>query len=273
MEEREPSAYIAEFIGTLFLVFAIGMILSLHQATPQGLGYQDFAVIGLLHVFVLAMIVATIGGASGAHVNPAVTVALLALRKIRGADAAIYVLLQLAGGVAGALLVRVLLQDEGNAAHYGATAVSPKFLSGNTGLGFLGELIGTFMLMWAIMGTAVNPRAERSWAPWIIGGTLGFAVMIFGPLTGAGFNPARAFGPALVGDAWGGAGKWLLSYALAPIVGALAAAYAYTAVVLVPQERLFGGPLVDPDVPPGRVPGEVESAVQAPGERPIDKLS
>jgi MIP family channel proteins len=273
VEDRGPAAYIAEFVGTLMLVFAIGMVLSLDQPRPLGLGYTDFAVVGLVHVFVLALIVASIGGTSGAHVNPAVTACLAALRKIKPIDAAIYVLLQLAGAVAGALLVRALIHDAGQGSHYGATSFANQFLGGSTGKAFLAELIGTFLLMWAIMAAAVNPRAERSWAPWIIGGTLGFAVMIIGPLTGAGFNPARAFGPALVGDAWGGGGKWIVVYALAPVVGALLAGTSYTAIVLRDQEALFGGRLIDADVPPGRVAGEVEAAEHGPGERPIDKLS
>jgi glycerol uptake facilitator protein len=247
MEERGPSAYVAEFLGTLILVFSIAMVLSLHQVSSEGLGYQDFAVIGFVHVFALAMLVASLGGTSGAHFNPAVTVALAALRKIRPTHAAIYVAVQLAGGVCGALLVRVILSDEGRAVKYGSVGISPKFLSGRTGLGFLCELIGTFLLMWAIMAAAVNPRAERGWAPWIIGGTLGFAVMIFGPLTGAGFNPARAFGPAVVGSGFGGFGTWLVAFVLGPIVGALLAATGYTALVLRPQGR-------------------------APGDRPIDSL-
>jgi glycerol uptake facilitator-like aquaporin len=85
--------------------------------------------------------------------------------------------------------------------------------------------------MWAIMGTAVNPRGDASHAPWIIGGTLGAAVMCIGPLTGAGFNPARAAGPSLVGD---GApfGDFLVVYAIGPIVGALLAAFLYSAIAL-----------------------------------------
>lgn len=271
-EARGPSAYAAEFIGTFVLVLFIAVILSLHQVSPVGLGYTDFAVIGLLHAFVLAMLVASLGGTSGAHFNPAVTATLAALRKIRPADAAIYVLLQLAGGVAAALVCKLLLDDVGGPVNYGANAVNHKFLA-NNGAGFLVELLGTFVLMWAIMGTAVNPRAERAWAPWIIGGSLGFAVMAFGPLTGAGFNPARAFGPALVGDAFGGAGTFLFVFVLGPVVGGVLAGAIYTKVVLEPQERLFGGRLVDADVPPGRVEGEVESAIHLPGERPIDKLS
>ena len=52
--------------------------------------------------------------------------------------------------------------------------------------------------MWAIMGVAVNPRGERAWAGWVIGIALGAGVMVFAPLDGAGFNPARWFGPAIV---------------------------------------------------------------------------
>jgi MIP family channel proteins len=218
------------------------------------------------------MLVASLGGASGAHFNPAVTVALCALRKIRPSDAGIYIVAQLAGATCAALIVKVLLLDEGHLTHYGATSVSD-MLSHKASAGFLAEIVGTFALMWAIMGAAVNPRAERSWAPLIIGGSLGMAVMAIGPMTGAGFNPARSFGPALVGDFWDGGGRFLLAYVAGPIVGALLAGFTYTEIVLKPQEKLFGGRLIDADVPPGRVAGEMEAAEQGPGERPIDKLS
>jgi MIP family channel proteins len=247
VEPRGASAYIAEFLGTLVLVFVIGMILSLHQVSTLGLGYTDFAVIGLVHLFVLAMLVHTLGGTSGAHFNPAVTAVMTVLGKIRPVEAVGYVLVQCAGGVFGALLVKLLLEDEGDAVGYGAVGISEKFISGSAGVAFLAEIIGTFLLVWAIMGSAVNPRANADWAPWIIGGTLGMAVMIIGPLTGAGFNPARAFGPALIADAFGSAGDWLLVYVLGPIVGAVLAGLGYTALVLKPRGR-------------------------APGDRPIDSL-
>src|SRR3954465_13629465 len=79
MEDRGLSAYAAELIGTMLLVLFIGSILS----TATGLGVTDFAVIGLLHVFVLAMLVATLGGVSGAHFNPAVTIALATARRLK----------------------------------------------------------------------------------------------------------------------------------------------------------------------------------------------
>src|SRR5437764_4639260 len=108
MEDRGPSAYAAELIGTLLLVLFIGSILS----TASGLGVTDFAVIGLLHVFVLGMLVATLGGTSGAHFNPAVTIALAAIRKIRLPDAAIYIVVHLAGALLAALIVKLIFKHE-----------------------------------------------------------------------------------------------------------------------------------------------------------------
>ena len=130
------------------------------------------------------------------------TLALLALRKIRPNDAAVYILLQLAGAVAGALMTKFLLIDDlADQQNVGATAVNLSLL-GSTFAGVIAEGLGTFFLVWAVVAVAVNPRATRDWAGLAIGGTLGFAVMIIGPLTGAALNPARWFGPALVAGEW-----------------------------------------------------------------------
>ena len=245
LARRGPDAYAAELIGTLMLVFFIGTIVSLNSA--DGLGFTDWSVIGLLHFLLLTMLIYTVGHASGGHFNPAVTATLAALRKIGPIDAAIYIVLQCIGALLGALLVKVLLSDEGDAAGYGATTISEAFLQGDALAGFLAELIGTFALMWAIMGVAVNPKGARDWAGMVIGGTLGFAVMAIGPLTGAGLNPARALGPSVVG---GGepVGDFLVAYVLGPTVGALLAGVLYMALILGPEGR-------------------------APGRRPVDTLS
>lgn len=232
MDEKGGAAYAAEFIGTFLLVLFIGLILSSNG--PSGLGFTDFAVIGLLHAFVLMMLVATLGGTSGAHFNPAVSVTLAALRRISWVDAAIYIFLQLLGAIAAALVVKLVVASPADAVNYGAPALNDKFVS-TKGAGFAAELIGTFALMWAIMGVAVNPRADRQWAPFVIGATLGFAVMTFGPMTGASLNPARGFGPALVSGEFGGAGTFLFVYVLGPLLGALLAGVAYTALVLAPR--------------------------------------
>ena len=86
--------------------------------------------------------------------------------------------------------------------HYGATSVS-QIVHGHALPGLLAEILGTFVLMFAIMACAVNPRGQRDWAGLVIGITLGFAVMTFGPVSGGSLNPARWFGPAVVGNQWG----------------------------------------------------------------------
>lgn len=227
MQDRGLAAYIAELVGTFFLVFIIGTVLSLYLASGgQAQFGSDFAVIGLVHGLVLFMLIQALGGVSGAHLNPAVTVAATFLRRIDPVDAIVYVLAQLSGGVLGALLVKGLLEDEGRAVDYGAAQVSP--LLGGELQGAIIEGIGTFLLVLAVVAVALNSRAWRDWAPLSIGLTLAFVVMVFGPLTGAAVNPARWFGPALVGNEFGGVWPYLVG----PLVGAILAAAFYRFVIL-----------------------------------------
>jgi MIP family channel proteins len=243
VQDRGPAAYIAEFIGTLLLVFFITAAVSLYVTTPTRLNptpFIDFSVIGLVHVFLLFGLIQTLGLISGAHFNPAITAVMAALRQIKPPDAAIYIVAQLAGATAGALLTKGLLEDEGRGVHYGATLVSDR-LSGNILPGMVVEGLGTFFLVWVVVGVAVNPRATKEWAALAIGAALGMAVMVFAPLTGAGFNPARSFGPAIVSGEWGGADNFLLVYVLAPVVGALVAGFLYFNLVIAPGKRGVGG--------------------------------
>lgn len=262
---RGPAAYVAEFIGTFALVLFITLAVSelarntvttpgaVDPATGQSLPgvttqpFIDIGVIGLVHVFVLFMLIQTLAVVSGAHFNPAVTAALTAIRQIRVIDAAIYIVVQLAGGVCGALVTKLILQNGFLTAageknnpkdvHYGAVGLSDN-LDGSIPLGMVMEGIGTFFLVWAIVGVAVNPRAAREWAGLVIGATLGLGVMVAAPLTGAGFNPARAFGPALAGDHFDGdAGRFLLVWVLAPLIGALLAAFIYMRMFVLPGKK------------------------------------
>jgi MIP family channel proteins len=233
VEQRDTPAYVAEFIGTFFLVFFICSYISL-----TSVGGFELAALGLIHAFALAMLIYTLGGTSGAHFNPAVTAALFALRKIRAVDAGIYVAVQLAGGLAGALMVKALYLDEGKAVNYGATLVNPARLQ-HVFPALICEIIGTFVLLWAIMGTAVNPRGSKAFAGWVIGIALGAGVMIFGPLEGAGFNPARSLGPAIVSGKF--TDFWI--YIVGPLVGALAAAFLYNWMEIAPKGREAAPPI------------------------------
>src|SRR3954454_1205067 len=237
--DRGPAAYIAELIGTFALVFFITMVVSLFIVAPapgQAQPFIDWSVIGLVHAFVLFMLIQTLAVISGAHFNPAVTVGLAVIRQIRPSEAVIYIIFQCCGGILGALLTKALISNEGADVHYGAVGVSDK-LDHSIFLGSICEGVGTFFLVWAIVGVAVNPAGLKDWAGLAIGTTLGFLVMIFGTLTGAGLNPARAFGPALVGHDFGGVGHFVWVYVVAPAVGAAVAALLYTYVFTAPGKK------------------------------------
>jgi MIP family channel proteins len=245
VEQKSPASYVAEFLGTFFLVFAISMVVCLF-VNPQGTG-SDWVAVGLVHGLVLFLIVATLGYVSGAHVNPAVTVAAMALRTIRVSDGIVYILLQLAGAVAGALMTKFLLLDDlADQQNVGAVALNFSLIS-NSFAGVVAEGLGTFLLVWAVIGVAMNPRANRAWAPLVIGTTLAFLLMVLGPLTGGGLNPARWFGTALVGGEWDDFWVWIIG----PVVGGLLAAvsYWYLFVVERPGWTIPGGPPA-PDIDP-----------------------
>ena len=126
VQDRGLAAYIAELIGTLFLIFAIGTVVTLFVATGANAQTgSDFAVVGLAQGLALFMLIWLLGAVSGGHFNPAVTLAAAILRRIDPIDAVVYILAQLSGGVLGALLVKAFLLDEGRASHYGAAQVSP----------------------------------------------------------------------------------------------------------------------------------------------------
>ena len=243
MQDRGPAAYLAEFVGTLLLVFFITAVVSLYGPEPSAQNpnpFIDFSVIGLVHVFLLFVLIQTLAVISGAHFNPAVTVAMTALRQIKAPDAGIYILAQLAGGLAGAGLTKLILVDEGASENYGATTVS-QLLEGQAFPGMVVEALGTFFLLWAIIGVAVNPRATKEWAALAIGTALGMGVMVFAPLTGAGFNPARSLGPAVWGKAFDGVDTFLIVYVVGPVLGALVAAVLYFQIFIAPGRKGVGG--------------------------------
>jgi glycerol uptake facilitator protein len=248
VQERGLAAYLAELIGTFLLVFFITSVVVLFVATGNQAQFgSDFAVVGLVHAFLLFGLIVMFGVVSGGHFNPAVTLAVAALRRISPIDAVIYILAQLSGAVLGALLTKGLLLDEGRATHYGAVQVS-SLLSGSFA-GSVVEAVGTFCLVLVVLAAVYSKKSFKEWAPLAIGTTLGFIVMVGGPMDGGSFNPARWFGPALVGNSFGG--TW--PYIVGPIVGSLLAAAVFV-FVLEP-----GGP----------APTEAPERVKVPHKKPV----
>lgn len=224
--------YVAEFAGTFLLVAFICGLISV-TAGPGGATLTP-SDLGILHGFLLVAIVYGIGTISGAHVNPAITVAMWSIRKISPRDAGFYILAQLLGGVAGAFLIRGFFTDRGGVVDYGAAHVSEAYLHGGSPwLALIVEALGAFVLVWAVMATVVNRNAVAGFSGVAIGLSLGFAVMVFGPVTGGSFNPARWLGPALASNTY--SDFWL--YIIGPVVGGVLAATLYQWLLGGPQDE------------------------------------
>jgi aquaporin Z len=219
-------AAVAEFVATFALIFVgAGAVIVASS------GQLDLVGVALAHGLVLAVMVSVTGHVSGGHVNPAVTIALWTAGKIGTQRGAVLILAQLVGAVMGALLLRYVVGggafDAGGA---GAPALAPGLAVGK---GIVLEAILTFFLVFVVFGTAVDDKGPwNKTAGFTIGLTIAFDILAFGPLTGAAMNPARWFGPALVGGQWADALVWIVG----PIAGAIIAGVLYTAVLLRGRE-------------------------------------
>jgi MIP family channel proteins len=163
---------------------------------------------------VIAMIYA-FGHISGAHINPAVTVAFWSTGRFPARQVIPYVAAQCVGAAAASATMRFVLGPVGE---MGATLPAISIASA-----LLIEWLLSFVLMLVIMAVATNDRVETGFAAIAVGLTVGFCALTGGPLTGASMNPARSLGPALVGGLW--RAQWL--YWLAPIIAMVMAARLY----------------------------------------------
>jgi MIP family channel proteins len=217
---QEAKKFLVEMIGTFALVFfGAGAILQ-HGAT-QAVGITGIAV---AHGMAILVCVYAFGHISGGHFNPAVTFGMLVTKRIRLGGAISYWIAQIAGACIGAWVLRV--------SYFGPTDSLLGTLVLAPGIspfkGMILEAIMAFMLVIVIFGTAVDPRAPKGFAGLAIGLTVVGNILAGGSLTGAGFNPARAFGPALMAGHW--QDHWV--YWVGPMLGGAVAALLYDRVLL-----------------------------------------
>ncbi len=205
-------AFVAEFIGTFALtLIGAGAILN---------GSAGLVGVALAHGLVIVVFGTALGAVSGGHFNPAVSIAMLATGRIDPTKAGGYIISQVLGSVLAALiLTQVFPAETVSAAKLGTPLLSA---TTSIGAGIILEFLTTFFLVTAIFGTAVDSRAPKMGALFI-GLTVTLGILCIGPMTGAALNPARSFGPALVGGYLDN--FWL--YWIAPIAGAVAAAFLY----------------------------------------------
>jgi MIP family channel proteins len=180
--------------------------------------------VALTFGLIIVVMVAGTGHLSGAHLNPAVTIAFALTRHFPWRAVPAYLLGQLVGAVAGALTLWALF---GPVANLGATLPS-----GDSGQSFLLEILLTAVLMFVIMAVATDTRAVGELAALAIGFTVALNALWGGPISGASMNPARSFGPALISGVW--QAQWV--YWLGPLSGAVAGALVYQ-WVRVPVEQ------------------------------------
>jgi aquaporin NIP len=206
----------AEGLAAFALVFAGCGAIVTNERYDSALGAVGVALVfGLI---VMAMIYAT-GHLSGAHINPAVTLAFTLTRHFPAREALAYIAAQVAGAIAGALALLAVWTDK--PAALGATVPSV-----GTGSAFVYELILTAFLMFVIIAVATDTRAVGAAAAIAIGGTVALDALFGGPVTGASMNPARSLGPALASGEW----HQLWIYIAAPLLGAATGALAYETV-------------------------------------------
>lgn len=236
---------VAELTGTALLVYfgagaaAITLMIAAgtKPATPFNIGIGqlgglgDWFAIGMAFAIVIAAVIYSMGRVSGAHINPAVTIALWATKRFPAGETGAYIVAQLIGAALGSLLFAASAgMDAVTIGGLGATAPFP-------GIGFgqaiLAETIGTFVLMLVIMGIAVDSRAPQGFAGLVIGLTVGGVITTIGNITGSSLNPARTFGPYLIDSLLGGPALWqyLPIYIIGPVIGAIAAAFFYDGIV------------------------------------------
>ncbi|WP_129670152.1 aquaporin [Phytoactinopolyspora endophytica] len=185
---------------------------------------SDITAYALSQGLTIVVLVAALGHVSGGHFNPAVTLAMFLSRRIDIVGASIYWAAQIIGGVLAALAVLAVLSRDT------VSAATPDPVTGgdlNMAGAVVLEALAVLLVVVAVIGTIVDQRAPLSAYPIAIGFAYAAGIYAIGGLTGGALNPARAFGPAVVGAEWGGVVSWLVG----PLIGAVLAWVVYEFVI------------------------------------------
>ena len=213
-------ATLAEFIATLLFVFVgAGSVVASGSLTDGELNAARLVAIALTHGLAIALLVYATANLSGGHINPAVTLAAALTRKIGLDKASMYIVAQLAGAVAGAYLLMLAVPNavEGNlGAHALASDVT-------VGMGIVMEIVLTFVLVFVVFATAIDPKGMGRLAPLAIGLAVLVSHFVAVAFTGASMNPARSLGPAVAAGVW--SDHWV--YWVGPLIGGAIASLLY----------------------------------------------
>ena len=208
----------AEFIGTYILVFAgTGAII-----TEKLTGAMGHVGIALTFGLVVTALIYAFGHISGAHFNPAVSVAFTVMKEFEKKELLLYIVAQTFGAIFASLTLYLLFMENiknvADVGYLGATLPHGSWIQS-----FVFEFILTFILMLIISSSAVHAKAVKSFAGIAIGFTVGLEAMFAGPICGASMNPVRSFAPALVSGHF----EHLWLYLVATVLGAVASVFVY----------------------------------------------
>ncbi len=209
--------YIAEMIGTMVLVLmgCGSAVFAGHAADTVGAGVGTLGVALAFGLSVVAMAY-TIGGISGCHINPAITLGVYLSGRMSGKDAGMYMLFQVIGAVIASAILYIMVTV---GVHGGPTSTgSNSFADGMMLQAFLAEMIFTFIFVLVVLGATDEEKGAGNLAGLAIGLTLVLIHIVCIPITGTSVNPARSIGPALFEGGVALEQLWL--FIVAPFLGA-----------------------------------------------------
>jgi len=233
------SKVMAEMVGAFLLSFIGAGAICLTAVEGAG-GGGGLLGVAIAHGLILSIGVSATMNVSGGHLNPAVTVCMLVTKRIGIGDAIQYIIAQLIGATIAGALVYVAFKDMHNAGGDSVVKAvalgTPNFDENiiTTGKAIFFEAMMTFVLVFAIFGTAVDPRAPKI-GGFGIGLAIAADILLGGPITGAAMNPSRAFGPGLVASMTGNLPQFAAQqvvYWVGPIAGAVLAALLYDMFIM-----------------------------------------
>jgi MIP family channel proteins len=242
-ENNISKALIAELLGTFALVFSIIVMVGVYAGIGGGKLLPNVVIpfVAIGHAFVLFILIQSLGAISGGHFNPAVSLGLLSIKKISAGNAGLYIVVQCIGAILAGFLAAAVIPDQADIVKFAAPSVNDAAIK--VGGAIVLEALFTFLLVWTIVATAVNPDGPKEWAPAAIASALALGVLLIGSLTGASLNPARALGPdvanALFGKigGFGSVSDFFLVYLIAPIAGGVLAATLYNGLFISSSEQ------------------------------------
>lgn len=213
--------YLAEMIGTMVLVL-MGCGSAVFAGSMEGTVGAGVGTLGVALAFGLAVVAMAyaIGGISGCHINPAITLGVFLSGRMSGKDAGMYMLFQVLGAVIGSAILYALVST---GAHGGPTSTGANTFVEGTGVqAFIAEAVFTFIFVLVVLGATDEKKGAGQFAGLAIGLTLVLVHIVCIPITGTSVNPARSIGPALFEGGVALSQLWL--FIVAPFAGAAASA-------------------------------------------------